>query len=127
MPSNANETEAFGCVCGMATTQRCGAFQEAGFDLFFCSREHQKLVWFAHKRVCGSNAKPFRFPALTNAEAARLQEGKFELGTDTHDNVISAMAKGLNIAPSQVPKGTALAQNGVPARPASRGEETATR
>ncbi|GAA5853837.1 hypothetical protein JCM8547_007468 [Rhodosporidiobolus lusitaniae] len=63
MASNSDERPCY--VCGVITTQRCWACQGAGFDLFFCSREHQKLVWFAHKRVCGENAKPFRFPLLS--------------------------------------------------------------
>ncbi|GAA5853783.1 hypothetical protein JCM8547_007447 [Rhodosporidiobolus lusitaniae] len=75
MPSNANETEGPCCVCGTTTTQRCGACQEAGFDLFFCSKEHQKWVWFALKRVCGKNAKPFTFPPLTIEEAKQLKAG----------------------------------------------------
>ncbi|GAA5821575.1 hypothetical protein JCM11251_000915 [Rhodosporidiobolus azoricus] len=62
------------CVCGARTEKRCGACSAAGFDLFFCSREHQKLVYFAHKQVCGRNAKPFCFPPLTPAEAAEAIE-----------------------------------------------------
>ncbi|BGP15749.1 hypothetical protein JCM10213_007956 [Rhodosporidiobolus nylandii] len=57
------------CVCGKETTQKCGSCAAAGFDLFFCSREHQKLIWYAHKRVCGANAIPFRHPLLTRDEA----------------------------------------------------------
>ncbi|GAA5853789.1 hypothetical protein JCM8547_007450 [Rhodosporidiobolus lusitaniae] len=52
-----NETERPCCVCGATTSQRCGACGKAGFSLFFCSNEHQKLGWFAHKRVCGEKAK----------------------------------------------------------------------
>ncbi|GAA5876650.1 hypothetical protein JCM8547_005764 [Rhodosporidiobolus lusitaniae] len=69
MPSDANEKDGPCCVYGQTTTQRCGACQGAGFDLFFCSREHQKLVWFAHKRVCGKN--PFTFPRLAADECTR--------------------------------------------------------
>ncbi|GAA6032922.1 hypothetical protein JCM8097_000050 [Rhodosporidiobolus ruineniae] len=56
------------CVCGKETKDRCGACGKAGFNLFFCSREHQKLVWFAHKRICASRTKPFSFPPLTEDE-----------------------------------------------------------
>ncbi|GAA5949549.1 hypothetical protein JCM10213_002595 [Rhodosporidiobolus nylandii] len=56
-------------VCGIVTKQRCGACAEAGAAIFFCSREHQKLIWSAHKRFCGANSKPFRFPLLSPAEA----------------------------------------------------------
>ncbi|GAA5914374.1 hypothetical protein JCM8208_002828, partial [Rhodotorula glutinis] len=40
-------------VCGVETTQRCSSCLEAGIDLFFCGKDHQKLVWPAHKTVCG--------------------------------------------------------------------------
>ncbi|GAA6032948.1 hypothetical protein JCM8097_000061 [Rhodosporidiobolus ruineniae] len=60
------------CVCGKETTQRCGACGKAGFDLFFCSTEHQRMVWFAHKRVCGWLAKPFCFPPLDDEERSQL-------------------------------------------------------
>ncbi|BGP18443.1 hypothetical protein JCM10213_003176 [Rhodosporidiobolus nylandii] len=56
------------CVCGKVTQDRCGACAEADFDLFFCSREHQKLIWPAHKLVCGPLAVPFRWPDLSQAE-----------------------------------------------------------
>ncbi|GAA5948157.1 hypothetical protein JCM10213_001687 [Rhodosporidiobolus nylandii] len=56
------------CVCGKVTQDRCGACAEADFDLFFCSREHQKLIWPAHKLVCGPLAVPFRWPKLSEEE-----------------------------------------------------------
>ncbi|GAA5889008.1 hypothetical protein JCM6882_009715 [Rhodosporidiobolus microsporus] len=56
------------CVCGKKTAQRCGPCGAAGVTLLFCSRECQKLVHFAHKQVCGKNAKPFRFPPLSPDE-----------------------------------------------------------
>ena len=31
-------------VCGVETTQRCSSCVQAGVDLFFCSKAHQKLV-----------------------------------------------------------------------------------
>ncbi|BGP19311.1 hypothetical protein JCM10213_006202 [Rhodosporidiobolus nylandii] len=63
------------CVCGKATKDRCGACAEAGLDLFFCSRECQKLVWFAHKHVCGPGkaASPFLFPNLSPDEVAQAK------------------------------------------------------
>ncbi|BGP20640.1 hypothetical protein JCM10213v2_008803 [Rhodosporidiobolus nylandii] len=44
--------------------------------MFYCSPEHQKLLWFVHKRVCGPSAqKPhFRFPPLTATEARLAKE-----------------------------------------------------
>jgi hypothetical protein len=77
------------CICGTETTQRCSPCSEKGFDLFFCSREHQKLVcclpfststelipvlsqvWFAHKRVCA--VVPFQQPFLTREEAMQAK------------------------------------------------------
>ncbi|GAA5911850.1 hypothetical protein JCM6882_005217 [Rhodosporidiobolus microsporus] len=64
----APNTDGFCCVCGTPTEKRCSGCGTAGFDLFFCSREHQKLVYFEHKKVCGPNAKPFRFPPLSATE-----------------------------------------------------------
>ncbi|BGP31562.1 hypothetical protein JCM10296v2_003334 [Rhodotorula toruloides] len=40
-------------VCGTETKNRCSRCLEAGVDLFFCSPEHQRLVWFAHRLLCG--------------------------------------------------------------------------
>ncbi|GAA6038680.1 hypothetical protein JCM8097_002341 [Rhodosporidiobolus ruineniae] len=63
------------CVCGASSTQRCSACGKAGFDLFFCSQEHQKLVWSAHKLSCGmgTTEKPFRFPPLTKEEVNEVR------------------------------------------------------
>ncbi|GAA6043825.1 hypothetical protein JCM8097_002070 [Rhodosporidiobolus ruineniae] len=56
------------CVCGKNASTRCPTCGQAGFDLFFCSKEHQKLVWPVHKMVCGERSKPFRWPRLSQAE-----------------------------------------------------------
>ncbi|GAA5885789.1 hypothetical protein JCM6882_007564 [Rhodosporidiobolus microsporus] len=71
------------CVCGTSTNRRCGPCSEAGTDLFFCSKEHQKLIWPNHKRVCGAASNPFSFPPfnddevrlLRNLKSARKPEG----------------------------------------------------
>ncbi|GAA6028495.1 hypothetical protein NBRC10512_003234 [Rhodotorula toruloides] len=42
--------------------------------LFFCSPECQKLVWPAHKRVCGKS--PIALPLLTPEEAAETKAYK---------------------------------------------------
>ncbi|KAJ8294821.1 hypothetical protein OF846_001897 [Rhodotorula toruloides] len=55
-------------VCGKETKNRCSACAKAGLDLFFCSPEHQKLVWFGHKLVCGQNAFPLVLPLLSADE-----------------------------------------------------------
>ncbi|GAA5846276.1 hypothetical protein JCM9279_005885 [Rhodotorula babjevae] len=58
-------------VCGVETTQRCSACVKAGIDLFFCSKDHQKLVWPAHKTVCGpGKAHPFAVTPLSGDELA---------------------------------------------------------
>ncbi|PRQ72403.1 hypothetical protein AAT19DRAFT_16327 [Rhodotorula toruloides] len=58
-------------VCGNETKNRCSRCLEAGLDVFFCSPEHQKMVWFAHRAVCGpGKANPPLFPELTPAELA---------------------------------------------------------
>ncbi|GAA5914389.1 hypothetical protein JCM8208_002833 [Rhodotorula glutinis] len=56
-------------VCGVETTQRCSSCLEAGISLFFCGKDHQKLVWPAHKTVCGpGKAHPFAVVPLTEHE-----------------------------------------------------------
>ncbi|GAA5881272.1 hypothetical protein JCM3774_002873 [Rhodotorula dairenensis] len=62
------------CVCGEPSTMRCGACAKAGVNLYFCSTEHQKLVWFAHKPVCGPGKADFTvLPNLTPVEIQLLQ------------------------------------------------------
>ncbi|GAA5856879.1 hypothetical protein JCM5353_003201 [Sporobolomyces roseus] len=54
-------------VCGKETATRCAACAKNGIKwMHFCSREHQKLIYFVHKRVCGSN--PFRWPGFSETE-----------------------------------------------------------
>ncbi|GAA5847791.1 hypothetical protein JCM5353_000848 [Sporobolomyces roseus] len=56
-------------VCGKETWMRCSACSTAGLDwMCFCSIEHQKLIWFMHRRVCGERSNPFRFPGLNTEE-----------------------------------------------------------
>ncbi|BGP14750.1 hypothetical protein JCM10213v2_002702 [Rhodosporidiobolus nylandii] len=62
------------CVCGQETTQKCGACAEANFSLFFCSREHQKLIWAVHRASCGAAAVPFATLRLSDAELDALSE-----------------------------------------------------
>ncbi|BGO99356.1 MYND-type domain-containing protein [Rhodotorula toruloides] len=66
------------CVCGEATTKRCQACAKSGIDLFFCSPEHQKLVWKYHKQVCGPNAHPFRYPPLSPEEVKLFRSNAHE-------------------------------------------------
>ncbi|GAA6030934.1 hypothetical protein NBRC10512_005807 [Rhodotorula toruloides] len=62
----ATQTTGVCLVCGKETKNRCSACAKAGIDLFFCSPEHQKLVWFGHKLVCGENAFPLVLPLLSD-------------------------------------------------------------
>ncbi|GAA6043815.1 hypothetical protein JCM8097_002062 [Rhodosporidiobolus ruineniae] len=62
-------------VCGEETTSRCGACRQARIDLFFCLREHQKLLWPVHKKVCGpGKANPFTWPGFSNSEASEIEQ-----------------------------------------------------
>ncbi|BGP39648.1 hypothetical protein JCM10449v2_003599 [Rhodotorula kratochvilovae] len=61
-------------ICGVETKNRCSICAKAGIDLYFCSPEHQKLVWKAHKEVCGPPfASPFTPPNLTQVEEDALR------------------------------------------------------
>ncbi|GAA5837785.1 hypothetical protein JCM3766R1_000582 [Sporobolomyces carnicolor] len=58
-------------VCGKATDTRCSTCSSAGLDwMYFCSKEHQKLIWKLHKRVCGKN--PFQWPSLSDRDKAEM-------------------------------------------------------
>ncbi|KAG0658226.1 hypothetical protein C6P46_005885 [Rhodotorula mucilaginosa] len=73
-----SQTEETCCVCGAPSTMRCSACSQAGVDVCFCSKEHQKLVWFAHKPVCGPPTADFRFPPeLTPFESRILRSPTF--------------------------------------------------
>ncbi|PRQ72377.1 hypothetical protein AAT19DRAFT_16301 [Rhodotorula toruloides] len=57
-------------VCAKETKNRCSACAKAGIDIFFCSPEHQKLLWPLHRFFCGpGKANPFKWPALSRAES----------------------------------------------------------
>ncbi|GAA5942337.1 hypothetical protein JCM10213_004142 [Rhodosporidiobolus nylandii] len=71
------------CVCGKETANRCGACAEADFSLFFCSREHQKVIWPVHKRVCGpGKCSPFRWPRPNEDEAADARAHAHDKGVE---------------------------------------------
>ncbi|GAA5915114.1 zinc finger MYND domain-containing protein [Sporobolomyces salmoneus] len=60
-------------VCGKETAVGCSVCKRAGLDwMYFCSVEHQRLIWHVHKRVCGKN--PFEWPPLTEEEAKEAWE-----------------------------------------------------
>ncbi|GAA5855337.1 hypothetical protein JCM8547_009040 [Rhodosporidiobolus lusitaniae] len=59
-------------VCGQETYERCSGCGAHGQDVLFCSREHQRLGWKHHKRICGENSSPFFFPPCDEAELELL-------------------------------------------------------
>ncbi|GAA5938590.1 hypothetical protein JCM3775_002166 [Rhodotorula graminis] len=66
-------------VCGIRTENRCSSCAKAGIDLFFCSPDHQKLMWKWHRRVCGpGKANPFIWPLLSQLEADEIIEHMHE-------------------------------------------------
>ncbi|GAA6057402.1 hypothetical protein JCM3770_000747 [Rhodotorula araucariae] len=48
-------------VCVKKTTQRCSGFRRA----YFCSHEHQKLIWPVYKALSGAAPDSFHLPPLT--------------------------------------------------------------
>ncbi|GAA5975758.1 hypothetical protein JCM5350_000722 [Sporobolomyces pararoseus] len=65
-----SKTPAGQCVvCGKETYLRCGPCNRFGTDwMFFCSIEHQQLIWKRHRHVCGPRSKPFQFPEFNQSE-----------------------------------------------------------
>ncbi|GAA5906601.1 zinc finger MYND domain-containing protein [Sporobolomyces salmoneus] len=75
-PSSSTTSTLGECVvCGKETAIGCSVCKKAGLDwMYFCSVDHQKLIWNSHKRVCGKN--PFEWPTLTDDEAKAAWEVK---------------------------------------------------
>ncbi|GAA6041176.1 hypothetical protein JCM8097_004153 [Rhodosporidiobolus ruineniae] len=72
-------------VCGQTSSERCSSCAKAGLDIFFCSRECQKLVWPAHRVFCGPDtANPFLLPGLSLSEA---KEAKAHLSDEFLDTL----------------------------------------
>ncbi|BGP39538.1 hypothetical protein JCM10450v2_003504 [Rhodotorula kratochvilovae] len=90
-------------VCGTKTKNVCSSCRKAGIDLFFCSPEHQKLVWSKHKLVCGpGKAKPFLWPRLSSEEAAEaIEHRKTKTFTDASLEGFFQLAFG--VPPAQLP------------------------
>ncbi|GAA6039904.1 hypothetical protein JCM8097_006792 [Rhodosporidiobolus ruineniae] len=85
-------------VCCKETTTRCQACGKADISLFFCSSEHQKLLWPVHKKVCGpGKANPFFWPHLSQDEAneakRHLQTKSSRLSGLQPDSIASALRK----------------------------------
>ncbi|GAA5914396.1 hypothetical protein JCM8208_002838 [Rhodotorula glutinis] len=96
-------------VCGAKTENRCSSCAEAGIDLFFCSPDHQKLVWKVHGRVCGpGKANPFTWPLLSQLEGdeavAHMHESKGILASGAlgFSTVAEALEHELKIPPERV-------------------------
>ncbi|GAA5904346.1 zinc finger MYND domain-containing protein [Sporobolomyces salmoneus] len=67
-------------VCGKKCLTRCSACSSHGLDwMFFCSKEHQKLIWSVHKRFCGVNSSPLHWPLISDSEADEAREVLKEL------------------------------------------------
>ncbi|GAA5966361.1 hypothetical protein JCM3765_005075 [Sporobolomyces pararoseus] len=72
-PNNTSSTVGECVVCGKKTSMVCPPCHKAGLKwMCFCSKEHQKLIWSGHRKVCGKN--PFEFPALSNEEVKEIWE-----------------------------------------------------
>ncbi|GAA5823654.1 hypothetical protein JCM5353_005092 [Sporobolomyces roseus] len=88
-------------VCSKDSNRRCSACASHGLDfIFFCSEDHQKLVWSVHKRVCGQFAQPFRWPALTQTELDEL----VAMGTQTcrdDDGNVTTLDEYVNSVPKR--------------------------
>ncbi|GAA5904342.1 zinc finger MYND domain-containing protein [Sporobolomyces salmoneus] len=62
-------------VCGKRCWTRCSACGANGTEwMYFCSTEHQTLIWFVHKRFCGVNSSPVYWPLLSESEADEARE-----------------------------------------------------
>ncbi|GAA5851932.1 hypothetical protein JCM5353_006564 [Sporobolomyces roseus] len=60
-------------VCGQITSTRCSECSRHGTQwMYFCSKEHQRLIWPAHKRVCGPRSEPFHWPLLSDKEVETI-------------------------------------------------------
>ncbi|GAA5939514.1 hypothetical protein JCM10213_009112 [Rhodosporidiobolus nylandii] len=75
---SAETTEEACWVCGKVTANRCSACEAQGMSIFFCSREHQKLIWPVHKLVCGSSSNPIAYPLLTVEESQQAKAHAYE-------------------------------------------------
>ncbi|GAA5985884.1 hypothetical protein JCM5350_006848 [Sporobolomyces pararoseus] len=64
-------------VCGKICSTKCAACAGQGLEwMYFCSKTHQELIWFAHKRVCGLNSNPFQWPLLEDRELEECRDVK---------------------------------------------------
>ncbi|GAA5851954.1 hypothetical protein JCM5353_004860 [Sporobolomyces roseus] len=75
-------------ICNKETTRRCSACARHGtMWMYFCSEEHQRLIWSIHKRICGAFSRPFHFPPLTQEEIDEIVKIKDEPCRDADDEI----------------------------------------
>ncbi|GAA5840280.1 hypothetical protein JCM5353_002810 [Sporobolomyces roseus] len=80
------------CMCGKRTPNRCSkCASESGYQIFFCSPAHQKLLWPVHSQICGRRANPFTFPPFSKAEADDLIQSRHE--PSLHSTSLSSLYK----------------------------------
>ncbi|GAA5895032.1 hypothetical protein JCM8208_000092 [Rhodotorula glutinis] len=84
------EPEGACLVCGEMTKTRCSSCRKAGIDLHFCSPEHLRLVWKAHKIYCGPGkalplSRPTRRPRLSGAPLPTMRSLSTYSGADKHE------------------------------------------
>ncbi|GAA5848845.1 hypothetical protein JCM5353_004059 [Sporobolomyces roseus] len=83
-------------VCGTRTPTRCSECASNGTKwMYFCSREHQKLIYKTHKRVCGKLGSPsFMWPTFNEKESERymhlgyLRTPYLGVGHETFDEAV---------------------------------------
>ncbi|GAA5876668.1 hypothetical protein JCM8547_005769 [Rhodosporidiobolus lusitaniae] len=98
-----NEHEGPCCVCGQITTQRCSACSKSGVSLFFSSSEHQKSVYFAHKRVCGKHPfSPLSSPSK-EAEEAKAKANIAPIATQLHETRSTGIQQMIQCGSGEVP------------------------
>ncbi|GAA5975799.1 hypothetical protein JCM5350_000734 [Sporobolomyces pararoseus] len=73
VPTGQTKSPGLCVVCGTQTSKLCSSCSKAGSQMFFCSIEHQRLVFFAHKLVCGNRSNPFLLPGFTQEETERFK------------------------------------------------------
>ncbi|GAA5934810.1 hypothetical protein JCM10213_007872 [Rhodosporidiobolus nylandii] len=57
-------------VCSKPSTMRCSGCRPA--HAFFCSREHQELIWPIHKSLCGAPSEACYAPPLDEWEQLKM-------------------------------------------------------
>ncbi|GJN88882.1 hypothetical protein Rhopal_001853-T1 [Rhodotorula paludigena] len=69
-------------ICGIESAKCCSGCKKHGTRIFFCSNEHQNLMWVLHRKFCGPKLHPFRLSPLTQTEAAKAWTNRHMAITD---------------------------------------------